>query len=162
MIHPKHLVSNYVSLLIIPIYMYATDRKEGYVLRKLQRSLSVIQTGCEHWNIKKINADNTQTIYFSRRYRSREVHLTLNGRNILFVHHVKYLGVIFNKRIKWRLHVEVTDAKAFRTFIRIYSLFKRECLRAFIKLSLHKALIISVMTYACPACEVATDTYLLK
>jgi hypothetical protein len=31
-----------------------------------------------------------------------------------------------------------------------------------IKLSLHKALIRSVMTYACPAWELAADTYLLK
>jgi hypothetical protein len=37
-------------------------------------------------------------------------------------------------------------AKAFRTFIRIYSLLKSEHLTANIKLILHKALIRSVMT----------------
>jgi hypothetical protein len=42
-------------------------------------------------------------------------------------------------------------AKAFRTFIRIYSLLKSERLSAKIKLTLHKALIRSVMTYACSA-----------
>jgi hypothetical protein len=42
------------------------------------------------------------------------------------------------------------EAKAFRTFIRIYSLFKSERLNANIKLTLHKALIRSVMTYVCP------------
>jgi hypothetical protein len=41
-----------------------------------------------------------------------------------FVNHVKYLGVTFGKRITWRLHIEMTGAKAFRTFIGIYSLFK--------------------------------------
>jgi hypothetical protein len=56
----------------------------------------------------------------------------------------------------------MTDAKAFKTFIRIYSLFKSERLSANIKLILHKPLIRSVMTYACPACELAADTYLLK
>jgi hypothetical protein len=45
-----------------------------------------------------------------------EAHLTLNGWNIPFVNHVKYLGVIFNKRITWRLHIEITEAKAFGTF----------------------------------------------
>jgi hypothetical protein len=50
-----------------------------------------------------------------------EAHLTLNGRNIPFINHVKYLGVIFDKRITWRLHIQMTEAKAFRTFIRIYS-----------------------------------------
>jgi hypothetical protein len=54
------------------------------------------------------------------------------------------------------------EARAFRTFIRIYSLFRSEHLNANIKLSPRKALIRSVMTYACPACESAADTYLLK
>jgi hypothetical protein len=53
-------------------------------------------------------------------------------------------------------------AKAFRIFIRIYSLLKSENLSADIKLTLHKALIRTVIMYACPACELATDTYLLK
>jgi hypothetical protein len=53
---------------------------------------------------------------------------------------------------------------AFRTFIRIYSLFKSERLSANIKLGLHKALITSksVMTHTCPAWELAADTYLLN
>jgi hypothetical protein len=75
----------------------------------------------------------------------------MNGRNIPFVNQVKYLCVIFNKRIVWRLHIEMTEAKAFRTFIRIYFLFKSERLRASIKLTLNKALITFVMTYAFPA-----------
>jgi hypothetical protein len=54
------------------------------------------------------------------------------------------------------------EAKAFRTFIRIYSLFKSERLSATIKLTLHKALLRSVMTYACPAWEFATKCHLLK
>jgi hypothetical protein len=54
------------------------------------------------------------------------------------------------------------EAKAFRTFIRIYSLFKRERLNANIKLTLHKALIRSVLTYACPTWEFAADIHLLK
>jgi hypothetical protein len=56
----------------------------------------------------------------------------------------------------------MTEAKAFRTFIRIYSLLKKDRLSAKIKLTLHKALIRTVIMYACPAWELATDTYLLK
>src|SRR5215470_4423480 len=40
--------------------------------------------------------------------------------------------------------------------------FKSERLNANIKLTLHKALTRSVMTYACPAWEFAADTYLLN
>jgi hypothetical protein len=59
-----------------------------------------------------------------------EAWLTLNGRNIPFVSHVKYLGEIFDKRITWSLHVAMIEDKAFKSFIRIYSLFRCERLRA--------------------------------
>jgi hypothetical protein len=56
----------------------------------------------------------------------------------------------------------MTEAKPFRTFIRIYSLLKIEHFRANIELTISKALIRSVMTYACTAWELAADTCLLK
>jgi hypothetical protein len=91
-----------------------------------------------------------------------EAHLTSNGRNIPLVDHVKYLGVIFDKRITWRLHIEMIEAKAFRTFIRICSLFKYERLNANIKLTLRKALMRSVIICSYPASELAAGTYPLK
>jgi hypothetical protein len=54
------------------------------------------------------------------------------------------------------------EAKAFRTFIRVYSLSKNERLSTNIKFTLHKALNISVLTYACPAWELAADTHQIK
>jgi hypothetical protein len=54
------------------------------------------------------------------------------------------------------------EAKAFRIFIRSYSLFKSERLSANIKVTLHKTLVRSVMTYACPAWDFASDTRLMK
>jgi hypothetical protein len=56
----------------------------------------------------------------------------------------------------------MTEAKTFRTFIRMYSLFKNERQSANIISALHKALVRSVTTYACLAWELAIDTYLLK
>jgi hypothetical protein len=75
---------------------------------------------------------------------------------------IKYLGVIFDNRIIWRLHVDMIEAKAFRTFITIDSLFKNESLSTDIKLNVHKALIRSVVNRTCPAWESAADTYILK
>jgi hypothetical protein len=86
--------------------IYATDLKEGYVLRKLQQGV----VWCKCWNIK-INEDKTLAIYFSHRLRLPEAHLTLNRRNIPFVNHVKYLDVIFDKRITWRSHIEMVNPR---------------------------------------------------
>jgi hypothetical protein len=77
----------YLGLFADYVCVYATGHKDGYVLRKLQRGLSAIETWCEHWNIK-INEDKTQAIYYSQRLRLPEAYLTLNGRNIPSVNHV--------------------------------------------------------------------------
>jgi hypothetical protein len=84
----------------------------------------------------------------------------LNGQNIPFISHVKYLSVIFDKRITWRPCIETVKGKPFRTFIMIYSLFRSENFSANINLTLLKGLIRSVMTYACPVSELAAETYL--
>jgi hypothetical protein len=80
----------------------------------------------------------------------------------VFVNSTKYLGIIFDKRVTRRLHLEMIKAKISRSFIRIFSLFKSERLITNIKMTLHKALIRNIMTYACPAWEIAPDHHLLK
>jgi hypothetical protein len=134
--------------------LYATYRKKGYILRKIQHGFDSMAAWCKRWNIK-LNEDKTRAIYFIRRNRPPDSLLKMNGWNIPFVNSVKYLRVLFYKRMTWRLHIQMIEAKAFRTIIRIYSLFKSERFSANIKLTVHKALIRSVMTYACPTWEFA-------
>jgi hypothetical protein len=57
--------------------LYATDRKEGFIVRKLQRGPSSMEAWCERWYMK-INVDMSRGIYFSRSRRPPESRLTLN------------------------------------------------------------------------------------
>jgi hypothetical protein len=104
-----------------PVYMRQTAKK--VVFSESCSKVCAIETLRERWNIK-LNVDKAQIINFSHRFRPPKANLMLNGGNIPFVNHVKYLGVVFDKRIIWRLHTEIIEAKAFRAFIRVYSLFK--------------------------------------
>jgi CRISPR/Cas system-associated endoribonuclease Cas2 len=61
-----------------------------------------------------------------------------------------------------RLHIEKIAAKALGRYIRTYSIFKSKHLSASIKLIIYRALIRSIMTYACPTWEFAADTHLMK
>jgi hypothetical protein len=72
----------------------------------------------------KMNEGKAQVIYFSRRLRVPEDGRELNKRNIPFIKYVKYLGVIFDRRMSWRYHIERTPAKALGTYIETYSRFK--------------------------------------
>jgi uncharacterized protein (AIM24 family) len=56
----------------------------------------------EHWNIK-INEGKIQAINFSK-----GLEIQLNGQDILFINNVIYLGVTFQRRMMWRLHIERT------------------------------------------------------
>jgi hypothetical protein len=58
----------YLALFADDTCLYATERKEGYVIRKLQSCHDAIETWCESWNIRIIK-DKTQAIYFSHRRR---------------------------------------------------------------------------------------------
>jgi hypothetical protein len=95
----------YIDLFTDDICIYVRDRR-----KKSQRVSVLLRRGV---------SVRTLVIYLPHRLRPLEAHLTLSGRNIPFANHVKYLGVIFDKRITWRLHTEMTEVKAFRTFIRI-------------------------------------------
>jgi hypothetical protein len=141
--------------------VYATEKHERRVLNKLQRSLIAVGSWCQRWNIK-INKGKTRAIYFSKRRRMPGDDLQLNGRNILFVNSVKYLGVIFDRRMTWRPHIKKIAAKALGTYIRTYSIFKSKHLNANIKLIMYRALIRSIMTYSCPIWEFTADTHLMK
>jgi hypothetical protein len=71
----------HLALFACDTCMYATDRKEGYSFRKLQRSLNSTDQRCKCWNIE-LNEDKTPAFYFSHRFRPPGIFLTLNGRNI--------------------------------------------------------------------------------
>jgi hypothetical protein len=114
----SHTPCVYLALFANDSCMYATDRKEGYILRKLQRGLNSIETRFKHWNIK-IDENKTRVVCFSHRRRPPEA-----------------LWITFNIRVTRSFHIESSEAKAFRTFIRVYSLFRIKRLSPNIKLTL--------------------------
>jgi hypothetical protein len=84
--------------------VYATEKHERRVFNKLQRGLIAVGSWCQRWTIK-INEGKTQAI-FPKRRRMPGDDLQLNGWNIPLVNNVKYLVVILDRRITWRLHKE--------------------------------------------------------
>jgi hypothetical protein len=73
-----------------------------------------------------------------------------------------------DERTIWGLDIKIIEASSFKTFIRVYSLFRSESLSANIKLALYKGLFVSRMTYAhpwhivCGRCALYVDTYRWK
>jgi hypothetical protein len=54
----------YLALFSDDTCLYATDCKDGFIVRRLQRGLCSMEAWCKRWNIK-INEDKTQGTYSS-------------------------------------------------------------------------------------------------
>jgi hypothetical protein len=93
---PPQTSGVYLALFADDTCLYATDRKEDFVVRKVQCGLNSMEPWCECRNIK-INEDKTQGIYLSRSHQLAVSHLTLNWRDIPFVNSVKYLSSLIRK-----------------------------------------------------------------
>jgi hypothetical protein len=79
---------------------------------------------------------------------------------------LRQLCKISRCNLRYEDYIETTHksikSKALRTFIIIYSLYEYERLSVQIKLTLYKALSMSVMTYGYPAWDLAAYIHLLK
>jgi hypothetical protein len=75
---PTQTAGVQLALFAFETRICAAERKEGYVLRKLQRGLTTVAEWCERWNLR-----------LSYRRGPVGTHLILKGRNILFVKEVK-------------------------------------------------------------------------
>jgi hypothetical protein len=115
----------YLALFADDTCLYVTDRKRRVLLSENSSAVSAQWRPGVGAGILKYE-DKTQEIYFSCRRLPPESHHTLTGQNIPFVNIVKYLSVIVDKKVTWRIHIEMIEAKAFRPFLKIYSLFKSE------------------------------------
>jgi hypothetical protein len=139
----------HLTLLTDDACISTTEKHEHLVLCKLQCSLTAVKSWCEQWNIK-IQEGKTQVIYFFRKLIVLDDMLQVNGWHNRFVNTVTYLGVIFDRRMAWRRS------------------YRKDCnhglqhLSTNIKLTLYKALIMSVMAYTCAGLEYAMDVHPLK
>jgi hypothetical protein len=100
--------------------IYVTDRKESYVLRKMQRGLTAIETWYEHWNIK-INKDKTQTIYFSHRFRLNASQVGFRARHSTTLHYIwltDHITLNFNLlQFYYSFSATINQLKSFETFL---------------------------------------------
>jgi len=65
---PSETPGVHLALYVDETRMYTTDQKDSYILRKLQRGFTRMESCCERWN-DRINEGKSQTIYFSHRRR---------------------------------------------------------------------------------------------
>ena len=73
-------------------------------------------------NVKlKFNSDKTQAMVYSRKRNIPAANLVMDGNRLQTVDHLRYLGVILDKDLKWKHHLIHTQQKASRVISQIMS-----------------------------------------
>lgn len=62
----------------------------------------------------KISKEKTIAIHFSRR-QSKNSELRLGGKRIVYVNETKYLGMIIDRKLTWKNHIELINERCRQT-----------------------------------------------
>lgn len=105
----------------------ASDKDPEIVVTKLQQAQNCLEEFQRKWRIK-INANKTQTIFFTRKRAERNLPrsvVTTNGVPSAWVNDANYLGVIFDSKLTFGKHVNNAICKVDKAVRSMYALLKR-------------------------------------
>lgn len=156
--------------------MYADDtalfcQEKWRNLKKIKKSLlesvKSVHEFFVSWKIR-LNSSKTEFIILSKSTKminlmSKDI-ITFNNQTFEWSDSVRYLGVILDRKLTFKNHIDssIIKAKAL-AFKTLYCLLKKgNKLHSSQKLQIYRAIIRPVMTYACPIFDNAAKTHLRK
>ena len=91
------------------------------VVRRMQRALGIVERWCDKVKLS-VNPDKTQCVLFTKR-RNLDIPEgpVFYGRTLVITDQVKYLGVILDRKLMWKQHIQYASRK----FLNAYWLCKR-------------------------------------
>lgn len=145
--------------------LISTSKLTSALLKKMERSFIACSKYFYKWRIK-INDQKTQSIIFPwnkspKRVPSRQ--LLLNNNSITIQDEVKYLGVILDKKLTFRQHIEKSCEKAVKAFRALWPLLNRRSLLSHKNKNLiYKCVIRPIISFASPIWCKAANTHLKR
>ena len=98
------------------IAIIVRGKDDSTISSRMQEALNMIWNWCSGENLT-INPNKTVLIPFTRRRKHEVKPPTINGIEINFSSETKYLGVILDEKLSWKLHVEGMKAKAINSLM---------------------------------------------
>lgn len=133
---------------------FISSRQRGSITCGLRQTLISNMNFFNHWKIN-INIDKTQAMFFTRRLTReiprRPLHISNNNNIIWSTENVKYLGVLLDKRLTFKNHINYVIDKTNKAIHTLYPLLASNSkLNINNKLLLYKTAIRPIITYASP------------
>lgn len=144
---------------------YTSSEQPSEIINNLEASLLKLNQYCVKWNIK-LNADKTQSIFFTRRRAERylpERKLKFNGIEIDWANEVKYLGLHLDKKLLFNVHIERSIEKNQKIFRMLYSILNRKSKMAIEhKMLIYKSILLPALMYGSPIWSQCAATHTKK
>ena len=132
------------------IVVYGISQNPNFAVSKTQEHINLLENWFNKWRIS-INQEKCQAIIFTRCKKRPRENLLIKNHEIQFTDCIKYLGILLDQKLLWRRHISQTKTKASARISLIFPLLKSPVLSLKRKVTLYKALILPILTYASPA-----------
>ncbi|XP_052744245.1 probable RNA-directed DNA polymerase from transposon BS [Bicyclus anynana] len=132
--------------------LYATAVNRVHIRARLQKAVNIIGKWFRLWRIE-VNPEKSAAVLFTgkavSRLKSGLKEVSLYGAPIPWQRTAKYLGVTFDNRMSFSMHVNKARKKAAYVMHRLYAMInKKSKLSLRSKLTLYKTTIRPILTYA--------------
>lgn len=144
--------------------IFTSSRFAKTIEKRLQKKSKQLLNYFTKWKIT-INKSKTNAIFFTRRKTKQlpKTHITINKNKIKWENNIKYLGVEFNKNLKYNLHIAKSLTKIDNITKLIYPLIcRKSALGIKSKLLIYKAYIRPLMLYSCPVLRDVSNSMIKK
>lgn len=154
-----------VALFADDLAIYVKSNSKHYIIDHLQSAIERVDNFYRIWRLK-LNAAKTQCIYFTRRRKASflpSIQLSLQGNDLEWAAHVRYLGITLDKKLTFARHIENTIERV-NKYIRVfYSLInRRSSLSEKNKIILFKVIFQAIILYGCPVWINCAHTHIKK
>ena len=144
--------------------LYHSAESSVDIERKLQQTGQKVQQYMNKWKIN-LNKQKTQALFLTNRYSKHlpGSHMKFLDENIKWETEAKYLGMVIDKRVTLKHHVDYVTNRANTALRNLYPLISRNSqLDVRNKLLIYKLAIRPIFTYGCPAFENMAKTHIQK
>lgn len=145
--------------------VYTAAKQSNTIIKRLNESLNSIEQYLRKWRIK-INATKTQAILFTfdnKRRRLPTIRLKNLNQTVSLQNSVNYLGVVFDKKLKFKEHITNSINKANKCFRALYPMLApKSKLSSINKTLIYTAVIRPIMAYGSPIWSSAANTHTHK
>ncbi|MGQ7663681.1 RNA-directed DNA polymerase, partial [Streptococcus suis] len=153
-----------ISLFADDTAIYHSSENSADIVTHLQHTGKKIQQYMDKWKIN-LNRQKTQALFITNRYSKQlpRNNLKFLNENIKWETNAKYLGMIIDKRVTLKQHVDYVTDRAHTALRLLYPLINRDShLDVRNKLLIYKLAIRPIFTYGCPAFETMAKTHQQK